>query len=123
MYYQGQGHSQMGYSQEAAYFDQNTKQPFQPKQQPQYHQAPKNKLPNSQPINNPQIFNQPSNHAIFNPLQHNVENLMNNPMASMAVNYGSNLADQGKDYVSKNVTCSFKIIELNINIKFFSRNK
>ena len=31
-------------------------------------------------------------------------NLINDPMASMAVNYGSALADKGKEYVSQNVS-------------------
>jgi hypothetical protein len=30
-------------------------------------------------------------------------NLVNDPMAAMAVNYGSALADKGKAYVSQNV--------------------
>lgn len=40
--------------------------------------------------------------AFFNPQN----NLFNDPVASMAVKYGSTLADQGKEFVSQNVDFS-----------------
>ena len=39
----------------------------------------------------------------FNPLQSDANTLFSDPVASMAVKYGSSLADQGKDYVAQNV--------------------
>ena len=36
--------------------------------------------------------------------QYGGQQLLNDPMANMAVQYGSNLADQGKDLVNKKVT-------------------
>jgi hypothetical protein len=56
-------------------------------------QAPVNSF--QAPNNNIGGFQQPN--AFFNP------NLLNDPVASMAVKYGSNLADQGKEYVAQNV--------------------
>ncbi|CAF1084082.1 unnamed protein product [Brachionus calyciflorus] len=46
----------------------------------------------------------------FNPLQ--AQNLFNDPVASMAVKYGSNLADQGKEFVQQNVDKWFSISKL-----------
>ncbi len=42
----------------------------------------------------------------YNPLQPDMNNLFNDPVASMAVKYGSSLAGQGKEYVAQNV-CIF----------------
>ena len=39
-------------------------------------------------------------------------NLFNDPMANMAVKYGANLADQGKEYVAQNVDRWFSISKL-----------
>jgi hypothetical protein len=50
--------------------------------------------------------------AYFNPLQNNVNQIFNDPMASMAVKYGSSLADQGKDYVAQNVNKWFSVSQL-----------
>ncbi len=43
----------------------------------------------------------PQQQGIYNPAS--VNQLFNDPMASMAVQYGSSLAGQGKDYVAQNV--------------------
>jgi len=42
------------------------------------------------------------------------QNLMNDPMANMAMQYGSSLADQGKDYVNKNVRFLGSFVNLNL---------
>ena len=62
-------------------------------QQQQQKFAPNQHNQQSMPMGAPQPF--------FNPLQQN--NLFNDPVASMAVKYGANLADQGKEYVAQNV--------------------
>jgi hypothetical protein len=36
-------------------------------------------------------------------MQPNMNNIFSDPMAGMALKYSSNLADQGKEYVAKNV--------------------
>jgi hypothetical protein len=70
--------------------------------------------PQQQAYQNNQNFQQqqqqPSAVPFFNPLQPN--NLFSDPVASMAVKYGANLADQGKDYVAQNVDKWFSISKL-----------
>lgn len=56
-------------------------------------------------------FQQPN--AFFNP------NLLKDPVASMAVKYGSNLADQGKEYVSQNVIKLLNHIQQRIKFNEF----
>jgi len=46
--------------------------------------------------------------GIYNPAS--VNQLFNDPMASMAVQYGSSLAGQGKDYVAQNVSFAYEIL-------------
>lgn len=41
--------------------------------------------------------------------------ILNDPMANMAMQYGSSLADQGKDYVNKNVSRFCKFCGLRTN--------
>lgn len=60
---------------------------------------------NSFPVSQPQA-NVPT--QFFNPSQ----NFLNDPVASMAMKYGSNLADQGKEFVQQNVDKWFSISKL-----------
>ena len=46
---------------------------------------------------------QPPINQFYTPLQPDMNNLFNDPVASMAVKYGSSLAGQGKEYVAQNV--------------------
>ena len=60
----------------------------------------------------------------FNPLQGSqVNNFLNDPVASMAVKYGSTLADQGKEYVAQNVikrgTSCLYILILFVNLFYY----
>jgi hypothetical protein len=82
--------------------------PFQPAQIPQQQQQqnkfhPQQQYPQQQ---QQQQVQQP----FFNPLQQ--ANLFNDPMANMAVKYGANLADQGKEYVAQNVDRWFSLSKL-----------
>lgn len=43
----------------------------------------------------------PTNQGIYNPA--NMNQLFQDPMANMAMNYGAGLAGQGKEYVAQNV--------------------
>ena len=61
-----------------------------------------------------QPFSQQQQQSVpfFNPLQASANNLFSDPVASMAVKYGSSLADQGKDYVTQNVDKWFALSKL-----------
>lgn len=76
-----------------------------PSNQEQHMSNKPNKMPNKPHMpNNSQISaNQqmPQQQGIYNPADMN--QLFNDPMAKMAVNYGSSLAGQGKEYVTQNV--------------------
>lgn len=71
-------------------------QNFPPGPEPKMPQMPGNQFQNS----NQQQQQQP---GIYNP----AAQLFNDPMANMAVKYGSTLADQGKEYVTQNVIRPF----------------
>lgn len=89
--------------------------------------------PNQQPMNNSTNFFNPNMNNQFNPqpqqpmnqmnpgqkqenpVQNGIYNpnqIFNDPMASMAMKYGSSLADQGKEYVTQNVDRWFSISRL-----------
>ena len=86
-------------------------QPAQMQQQQQQQQPPQlqNKFYPPQQPQQPQPQQQ-AQQPFFNPLQPN--NLFNDPMANMAVKYGANLADQGKEYVAQNVDRWFSLSKL-----------
>lgn len=102
----------------------------QPSAIPQQYPVQNNYLPTNsfyptpEPINNypPQQFQQQPPQQIpfqqqqqqtfFNPMQPDMNNLFSDPMASMAVKYGSSLAGQGKEYVTQNVDKWFSISKL-----------
>lgn len=102
-------------------------QPLLTQQQQLYNQAPSNYYaptttnsgPSSQffsptptpPPLPPSILGQRPQVPFFNPLQ-GTNNLFSDPVASMAVKYGSSLADQGKDYVTQNVDKWFALSKL-----------
>ena len=61
-----------------------------------YQPQSQTQMPNYQPQQQvPQQY--------FSPMPQNVENIINNPAASLAFDYSKNLANQGKEYVSQNV--------------------
>lgn len=83
----------------------------------QFYSPNQNQVPNNPPQNQrqlrgqtPQMNNQNqqmNQNGIYNPAE-----MFNDPMASMAVKYGSSLAGQGKDYVAQNVDRWFSISKL-----------
>lgn len=79
--------------------------PAQPEQPPTTNgnsqMAQNSYMPNSQTQQQP---------SLYNPAD--VNRLFNDPMANMAVKYGSNFAVQGKDYVAQNVDRWFSISKL-----------
>ena len=80
---------------------------YSPQLPPQQQQAAYYPAAVSQP---PQQL--PPQGVFYNPLQTNVNNLFSDPVASMAVKYGSSLADQGKEYVAQNVDKWFSTSKL-----------
>jgi hypothetical protein len=63
---------------------------------------------------------QTQSQQFYNPLQ---PNFLNDPVASMAVKYGSNLADQGKEYVAQNVNLIISIKKKNQQINNLKNTK
>jgi hypothetical protein len=97
------------------YPSQNTHQqaPFQSPQQP----PPPPQSHNNQPFFSPSQPNYQMNQQQKMPQNayypaDPVNKLFNDPVASMAVKYGSTLADQGKEYVSQNVDRWFSVSKL-----------
>lgn len=96
------------------YPSQNTHQqaPFQSPQQP-----PPPQSHNNQPFFSPSQPNYQMNQQQKMPQNayypaDPVNKLFNDPVASMAVKYGSTLADQGKEYVTQNVDRWFSVSKL-----------
>lgn len=82
----------------------NPNQNFQPGPEPKMPQQ----MPGNQFQNGNQYQQQQQQPGIYNP----AAQLFNDPMANMAVKYGSSLADQGKEYVTQNVDRWFSISKL-----------
>lgn len=84
----------------------NSNQQFQhsKNQNNQQNQLPQGFVPGQNQPQNPQQ----QQNGIYNP----ADQLFNDPMANMAVKYGSSLAGQGKEYVTQNVDRWFSISKL-----------
>jgi hypothetical protein len=101
----GRGVTPTNMNQNYAYMQPVAQPTFQPAPQPPHL----NKFQSQQQLP-PQQQQQQQQQPFFNPMQQ--ANLFNDPMANMAVKYGANLADQGKEYVAQNVDRWFSLSQL-----------